>query len=269
MGKKAESEEKGKGKGAESKEKKELPEDPKKALIDALSSKYKELKPVTDPAHGCRYPEVEELVGSPEEASSLLEKITEEGLLIRKLSGKYLRCPYCHSANIDILALCPECKSYNIEKKTLLEHFKCGNITEDEKYRAGGKLVCPKCETELKSLGEYYRVVGSWFYCNDCKKKFEEFYSAQQCKKCGEQFPIRDAELEGCYAYSLSGAGEFRRIVDDVSTFIEAVSTLRSTLESAGYKVDSPIMIKGSSGVNHRFDILASKGAEKKSRYRC
>ena len=258
MGEKAESGEKEETKGAaEGEEKKALPEDPKKLLVEMLSSKYTELKPTLDPVQGCRYPEVEEMVSSPEDASRLLEKLTEEGLLARELHGKHLRCPYCRSANVGTLALCPSCKSHNIEKKSLLEHFKCGNISEDEKYRAEGKLVCPKCKTELKTPGKDYRVVGSWFFCHNCKKKFEEFHAPQHCRKCGEQFPIGDAELAGCYSYTLRGEGEFKRV-------IEAVSTLRSFLESTGYTVNSPSVIKGSSGVNHQFDILASKGEDKK-----
>lgn len=238
-------------------EKGKLPEDPQKALMEMLSSKYPELKPTFDPVLGCRYPEVEEITGNPEKAVQLLEKLAGEGLLVRKLHGKHLSCPFCHSPNVGTLALCPHCKSYNIERKHLIEHFKCGHISVEDNYKVEGKLICPRDKVPLDTAGKDYKIVGSWFLCHDCKKRFHEFYSPTQCRKCGQQFPVRDAELQGCYTYSLGGETEVRRIIG-------TVLTIRSFLESSGYKVESPGVIRGTSGVDHRFDILASKGEDKK-----
>ncbi|WP_309493022.1 hypothetical protein [Candidatus Hecatella orcuttiae] len=238
-------------------EKAKLPEDPRKLLVELLSGKYPELRPVFDPVKGCRYPEVEEVLGDSEEVSSLLEKLTAEGLLARKLFGKHPTCPHCHSPNVGTLALCPRCKSYDIEKKILLEHFKCGHIDTEDRYRTEGKLVCPKCKTPLDPAGKDSRKVGIWFVCHACKRKFDEPYSPHQCRSCGRQFTIRDAELKECYSYTLGGTAEVRKVVG-------VISSVRSFLESSNYKVESPGIVKGSSGVDHRFDILAVRGENEK-----
>lgn len=238
-------------------EKAKLPEDPRKLLVELLSGKYVELKPVFDPVRGCRYPEVEEVLGSLEEVSSLLEKLTSEGLLARKLFGKYLTCPHCRSPNVGAVALCPRCKSYDIEKKVLVEHFKCGYIGTEDHYLTGGKLVCPRCKTPLDPGGKDSRRVGIWFLCHACKRKFDEPYSPQQCRNCGHQFVVRDAELTDCYAYTLGGEAAVRKVVG-------VITSVRSFLESSNYRVESPGVVRGSSGVEHRFDILALKGEEKK-----
>lgn len=227
-------------------------------LIEMLTSgKETELKPVLNAGYGCRYPEVEKLVGNVEGATALLERLVTDGILTKKLLNKSLSCPNCHSPDVATLPLCPHCKSFDIAKHVLLEHLKCGYIGPDVQFRKEGKLLCPKCNAPLVKEGEDYRRIGVWFECHECKKRFSEPLIPQHCRSCGTTFQIKDADLMDCYSYVLSGDAAVK------AKRFRVLSPVVTLLKSAEYGVESPGKIQGKSGGSHIFDVVAARGEER------
>ncbi|MEM3737639.1 MAG: hypothetical protein QXJ75_06120 [Candidatus Bathyarchaeia archaeon] len=232
-------------------------EDVVKRLVDAITVMNGELEPLLDAERGCRYPEVEKILGNSEEAAAFLERLAAEGVLERKLTSKSLGCPHCHSPNIAILTFCPYCRSYNIEKSLLLEHLKCGYIGTDSQFRREDKLICPKCNALLAEGGKDYRKIGAWFECHECRKRFSEPSTHERCRGCGATFQINDADLVSCYSYTLGKEATLR------TQRLKTILPISAFLKSAGYSVENSGRIQGKSGVSHQFDLVATKGDEK------
>ncbi len=227
-------------------------------LIDIMmTSKEAELKSAPDATYGCRYPEVEKIVGSVEGSAALLEKLATDGVLTKKLVNKFSSCPICHSPNVATLPLCPYCKSFNIDEHILLEHLRCGYIGPDSQFMREGRLLCPKCKEHLMKEGEDYRKIGVWFECQECKKRFSEPLAPQQCRNCNATFQIKDADMVECYSYILSGEAGVK------AKRFKVLSPISALLRSVGYSVESRGRIEGKSGVSHIFDLSAAKGEER------
>lgn len=214
-----------------------------------------EIRPVLDPIFGYRYPEVERVVeGTSADALALLERLEKAGILEKKFFDKIVSCPSCRTTNIAFHYMCPVCGSARIDKKGLVEHLSCGHIDTEDRFKKDGKLVCPRCNVELKELDVDYKRPGSWFECTSCHKRFDEPVFAHICRNCGTQFTIKNATLTDIYSYILNKEAEAearRRVI--------LLTPIVVSLEKLGFKVESPGLVQGASGTTHQFDIVASK----------
>lgn len=229
-------------------------------LSKFLSGELSEIVPCYDSKLGYRYATVEILVGSPPKAEAFLDKLYEAGILAKKLHDEVVFCPKCNSAAVSVRYCCPYCKSFNIKKSSLVEHVKCGYMDVEENFRKGDKLICQKCHDELKKPDVDYRRAGIWCTCKECNKSFDIPVVKLFCRDCHEDFTFENAVLKNVYVYTLRE--EARREASEGWVLISPISEF---LIEKGFEVKSPAFLKGKSGANHMFDIVASKGvAEKK-----
>jgi hypothetical protein len=224
-------------------------------LSKFLSGEISELEPIYDSTIGYRYPPVEAIIGDASRAENLLKTLYEAGVLKRKLYDKIIHCPKCTSANISVHYCCPYCKSFDIQKSSLIEHVRCGYMDVEENFHKGNKLVCPKCNEELRKMDVDYRKAGIWCTCKDCNKSFDIPVSAHFCRNCHGNFTFEDATIKDVYSYSLREEAR-----EEISLGWVLVAPIREFLIEEGFKVESPAFIKGKSGANHMFDIVAYKG---------
>jgi predicted RNA-binding Zn-ribbon protein involved in translation (DUF1610 family) len=224
-----------------------------------LGGEINKLEPVYDPKVGYRYTAVEEIIGDGAKVMPFLEKLYEAGILERKLYDKVIHCPKCESANVSIRYCCPYCKSFDIQKSSLIEHVKCGYMDVQESFQKGSKMVCPKCGEELKKADIDYRKAGVWCTCKDCGKSFDIPVSAHFCRSCYENFTFEDAEIQDVYVYTLN-----EEVKGEAPLGWVLVTPVQEFLAEEGFHVESPAFLKGKSGANHRFDIVASKGTAEK-----
>lgn len=220
-----------------------------------LNGEMKELEPVYDPKLGYHYPVVEAIVGDASDAEVFLNRLYTAGILDRKLYDKIIYCPKCGSANISIHYCCPYCKSFNIQKSSLIEHVKCGYMDIEENFHRENKLVCPKCNEELKKIDVDHRKAGIWCTCKDCDKSFDIPVSAHFCRDCHENFTFEDAVIKDVYSYTLREEAR-----EEASLGWVLVAPIRDFLIEEGFQVESPAFLKGKSGANHMFDVVAYKG---------
>lgn len=220
-----------------------------------LSGEISKLEPVYDPALGYRYPLVEEIVGDSEKAEKLLNKLWEVGILERKLYDKIIFCPECGQANVSVHYSCPYCKSFDMQRSALIEHVKCGYMDVEDNFKKGNILVCPKCGEELKKIDADYRKAGMWCSCKDCGKSFDIPVAVNFCRDCRVDFAFEEATIRDVYSYSLKEEVKEEAVIGGV-----VLAPLRELLEENGFEVESPAFLKGKSGANHMFDIVAFKG---------
>jgi hypothetical protein len=222
-----------------------------------LNDEIKELLPVYTPEQGYAYSLVEAIVGDPSRAETLLNRLYQAGILERRIYDEILHCPKCGSARISVRYFCPHCKSFNIHKSSLIEHVKCGYMDVEDNFHKDGLLVCPKCHEELKKPDADHRRAGVWCTCMDCGKSFDIPVASHFCRDCHGDFTFEEIMIKNVYSYSL------REEAKNESTLgWNLITPIKDLLEKEGFRVESPAFLRGKSGANHFFDIVARKGAE-------
>ncbi|MGP3667912.1 MAG: hypothetical protein ACKD6N_07445 [Candidatus Bathyarchaeota archaeon] len=225
-------------------------------LSKFISRDITELRPTFDPVYGYRYLVVENLARkNPEEVKELVNKLRKLNILKGKLYDKFLICPSCGSRYVSTSYLCPHCQSINIERQVLIEHLKCGNFNLESYFgRAGDKLVCPKCGLKLEKINVDYRIVGVWFVCGDCGRRFATTNPTHRCYSCGALFNVDGAKFENIYIFTLD-----ERVAEEIKGGMLILSSIGGFLEKLGFKIESPGFLRGESGVSHKFDVVARK----------
>ena len=221
-------------------------------LSKFLSGEIETLEPVYAPEVGYSYPVVEDIVGDASQAEGFLKKLYEAEVLEKELYDKIIFCPNCGSENVSTRYCCPFCKSFDIQKSSLVEHVKCGYMDLEDKFYKGDKYVCPKCNEEMRRADVDYRKAGIWCACRECKKSFDTPVPMHFCRNCGETSTFEEVIIKDVYAYTLKA-----NITAESSVNLFLVSAIREFLMKERLKVESPGLLKGKSGANHSFDIVA------------
>jgi len=224
-------------------------------LSKFLSGELEMLEPVYDPKTGYHYPVVEAIVGEASKVEPFLSKLHAAGILEKKLYDKIIFCPKCSSADVSVHYCCPFCKSFNIQKSSLIEHVKCGYMDLEENFLEGDKYVCPKCHEALKKIDVDYKKAGIWCICEDCSKSFDIPVPAHFCRNCHTNSTFEEALIKDVYSYTLT---ENVKAESFLNWFL--VAAIREFLIKGGLTVESPALLKGKSGANHSFDIMAYIG---------
>jgi Thaumarchaeal output domain 1 len=230
-------------------------------LSKFLSGEINELEPTYDEKLGYQYPTVEAIVGNAGNTEAFLKKLHDAGILSRKLFDKIVICPKNNSTSVSIHYCCPYCKSFDIQKSSLIEHVKCGYMDVEENFRKSGKLICPKCHEELKNLDVDYRRAGIWCVCKDCGKSFDIPLTGLFCRDCHLNFTFEDAIIKDVYSYRLKEEAK-----QEAGLGWVLVAPVKEFLTEIGMDVEGPAFLKGKSGANHMFDVVArSKDAPGKA----
>lgn len=220
-----------------------------------------ELKPVFDAQHGARYPAVEQATSlKPHEIPGLLDRLASQDILSANIVDKAVICEKCGSANLGLRYLCPSCKSFEISRQRTLEHLACGYVDVEREFARQGlnNVICPRCGKSFRFDGPDVRARDSWFYCDGCTKRFRDPEITLACRECDRMISIRDVNFKNIYSYRLGKTVQRSSII-----FLRPI---REMLEKLGYKTETPGVIQGKSGTQHRFDILCRKddGGSKK-----
>jgi hypothetical protein len=224
-------------------------------LSKFLSGELETLEPVYDPKTGYHYPVVETIVGEASQVEPFLNKLHAAGILEKKLYDRIIFCPKCGSADISVHYCCPFCRSFNIQKSSLIEHVKCGYMDLEENFLEGDNYVCPKCHEALKKIDVDYKKAGIWCICEDCTKSFDIPVPAHFCRNCHTNSTFEEALIKDVYSYTLT---ENVKAESFLNWFL--VAAIREFLIKGGLTVESPALLKGKSGANHSFDIVAYRG---------
>jgi len=211
---------------------------------------------------GYSYPEIDAILETPSrETIKILDELYKEGILKREFYDKIFSCKECGSYKIKVSPQCPMCKSSNISKGRAIEHFECGYVGTEEKFKTEKGFVCPKCHKELKQIGVDYSRVGTLYECQNCKERFSEPADMLRCMKCGATFPKEEAIEKNIYVYTLNEAMRNKILLQ-----IRPKRLIEKILKNEGYKVQSSIPVVGQSGIKHEIDIYAVKKTDSSER---
>lgn len=142
---------------------------------------------------------LEQLIGfSNESVHTYLKELEDEGKIIQIDDKKEIACNQCDSVKITQTFYCPSCKSSNFRLGKLIEHYDCGNISEENTYTND---MCPSCSKGLKALGIDYRVMQNHYICNNCKGFFSELSTDYLCLKCENKFKFDECRWKSSPHY--------------------------------------------------------------------
>ena len=96
---------------------------------------------------------------------------------------------------------CPSCKNSNFEQTKLIEHFDCGNFSEESTYDDDNK--CPKCNKQIKALGVDYRILNNRYKCKNCGDIFQDVHTEFLCLKCNNFSVLDDGHWKESIEYKL------------------------------------------------------------------
>ncbi len=216
-----------------------------------------EVKPQLNPQSelGFSFPTVNQLLNTTDKESvAILESLAGEGILVRKFFDKFLHCPQCRSMNLRPVYCCGKCGSGNIVRGRVLEHLVCKYAGTEEEFFLKGRLVCPKCKQELYTLGTDYRSLGVLYKCYDCGEIFNQPTINWRCLKCSSITVGGKITEVDAYSYSLN---EEKR--NWLQFELKPKSKFLQFLQGRGYEVRENATMKGRSGAEHTFDLLATR----------
>lgn len=199
-----------------------------------------------------RFEEVEKILGETStDVVQLLDEMTAAKVLVSQLVDKVPTCPSCGSKQVSTRYFCPECASHDINRAHLFEHLKCGKVGNEESFKKGEQIICPKCQTVLHDFGVEYRAIGVWYECNKCKNSFNNPNHAHFCRPKHHEFSTERVALVPVYQYELN-RGSMESIRREVLVYADAITYL----ESLGLTVKAPYSLVGKSGQSHTFNIV-------------
>ena len=168
-------------------------------------------------------------------------------------------CPRCHSTKLRIHLVCQNCHASDFIKGKVIEHNKCGNVDLEESYVTHSKedkLICQKCNRELRLIGVDYFRLESAFKCRQCSVVFsspQQEYDCTECNLSGVKLQELGWQHIDKYALVNNRIPEIKRNVitlDDIEQF----------LRNEGFKVNPDFKIESKQETIGPFDIVAQKG---------
>ena len=149
---------------------------------------------------------------------------------------------------------CPRCKSDDVGFTELLEHMKCGNIGPKDTFLKGTFLVCPRCQNVLAESGSDSRVIGNFYQCEKCGYRFDRPDVGHFCMNCGATSTHQTAKYVKVFRYTIPD-----EIARELQRDLPVLKNLRKTLTDRGFRIQTRARVKGVSGAESVFDILADK----------
>ncbi len=209
-----------------------------------------------------QYPILNE-IGESVLNNGFLEKLSHKklNLLERFVYNQFLICPdHKSSFLVNVRLCCPKCSSLNVNKLHLFEHRICGCIMEKTKFmglQKSDSLKCPACSRVIKQPDKELRVPATWYFCNDCKDKFDNALINFHCKEFDHDFTIHDAQVVTAYGYALTNGAthlpfDHQKLKSEIS----------NVLTKLGFTVDENYIIKGKSGHDHSIDIYGNNNKD-------
>lgn len=164
-----------------------------------------------------------------------LDKLAENNILSRQLSENISVCPFCHNYLLIHRKICPECHKADLSVDDLIQHYKCGEVNEENAYKSEDGLKCPKCHKKLGHIGIDYEIPGQIYICNNCGEKSEKLLEEYKCLSCLNAFNFDSALTRKIYSYT--AGSEIMSITDIPSLMSIFINKNQSADPVSGFQV--------------------------------
>lgn len=180
-------------------------------ILRILASRNCELKPIATVrrSSGFVYPIIEPLFTKRDRgALEILNFLKKQSLLTEKFVTRAHFCGHCSSAFLNFKETCPHCAADDLSTDELVHHFKCAHTAELSEFQQGDRLVCPKCERQLRHIGIDYDKPSVVSRCNQCNHRFQDPVVLTECYSCGRTAEPSTQDVQRINAYTVSAIGQ-------------------------------------------------------------
>jgi len=202
------------------------------------------------------YPILNE-IGEHEDNLDFLEKLTSSNfdILERVVYERLTVCPeHPESFSTTIRLSCAHCNSLDITKLHLIEHKKCGYISENTKFKIskdGTITECPSCKKQIHDAKKEIAIPAMWYTCNDCKEKFDDVSVKLHCRQFNHDFEITSAKSNVIPGFKIKNLGDMSN-----TSITPILKQLKSLLVSFGFTAKENHTVIGKSGNHYRINIF-------------
>ena len=185
-----------------------------------------------------------------------LEKLASQNfdILERTVYERLVVCPeHPGTMSTSVQLHCPRCASMDISKLHLIEHKRCGYISENKNFEISedGKIIaCPSCKKPIHDAKKEISRPAMWYTCNECKEKFDDVSIKMRCRKFNHDFEISDAHSIPIPGFSLKNLQDASN-----SSISPILKPLKNLLDSFGFSAEENYTLTGKSGNHYRINI--------------
>lgn len=129
------------------------------------------------------------------EAWETLEELREKGIFEGPLEERVFLCRTCGGSRILLREVCPKCQVPSLVTEQTIHHFPCAHVGPRESFEQEGRLVCPKCQGELRHIGVDYDRPEAEQRCERCGEHWLEGTVQGRCLGCDARFTPEEARL--------------------------------------------------------------------------
>ena len=186
-----------------------------------------------------------------------LEKLVSSKYLSKFPHGLTIACPQCQSVSINSHYICQNCSASDFVKGEVIEHNKCGytDLSMAFEDKSLDKLVCPKCNKELRLIGVDYFRLESAFKCKKCTIIFSNPFQTFDCNDCTQKnIKYTDLGWKQTFTYSLSTSK-----MSEIKQQVVSLDDVQKYFVDYGFKVNNDYMIQSNYQTLGPFDIMAQK----------
>ena len=137
----------------------------------------------------------------------VLKKGEEEGWLDPQILDKVNLCKSCYGGYLNFRESCTNCSSIDLKSIELIHHFRCAYIGPGKDFEKGDKLICPKCDKELRHIGIDYDKPSEVNQCNDCGHQSQEVHMKALCVDCGTDNELQYLQTRAISRYHMTAFG--------------------------------------------------------------
>jgi hypothetical protein len=157
------------------------------------------------------------------------------------------------SMSTSLRIYCPHCGSIDISKLHLIEHKRCGYISENKNFEISpeGKIIqCPSCKKPIKDEKKEIAKPAMWYNCNECKDKFDDVGLKIHCRKFNHDIEVTDAQSLLIPGFKIKNLGD-----NSNASISPILNPLKKLLDSFGFSAEENYTVTGKSGNNYRINI--------------
>ena len=195
-------------------------------------------------------------IGEDTDNLDFLEKLASPNfdVLERFVYERLLVCnEHPESMSTSVRINCPQCESIDISKLHLIEHRRCGYISENKNFEISpeGKIVqCPSCKKQIKDEKREIARPAMWYSCNECKEKFDDVSVKLHCRKFNHDFDITESQSLLIPGFTI------KNLADTSNASISPIlNPLKKLLSSFGFSAEENYTVTGKSGNHYRINI--------------
>ena len=201
------------------------------------------------------YPILKE-IGESEDNFDFLEKLASPDfdILERVVCERLAVCPeHPESFSTNIRLTCTHCDSLDITKLHLVEHKRCGYISENTNFETSKDGIitqCPSCKKPIRDVKKEIAIPAMWYTCNQCKEKFDDVSAKLHCRTFNHDFEISDARFNVVPGYKIKNLGDTSN-----SSISPIMKQLKNILDSFGFNAEENHTVVGKSGNHYNVNI--------------